>query len=241
MKVALDELFKTHPQLSDQPEEKLMKFIFKYLSLPSIDVVRYKELHPTPIVETNIDIDVPQFTEEIKKYDNYFKSWGDEHKEFPREGIPLVNYTGELEVENDISTMPLDEHFAKHQKMDAIILDNQVKVKTEVASLPSLEPLMSVFGDYMIRSAILKWGVMGHFKPHVDVKLPAPNLRLWGTTSNNMQLKMDGKIINNIKPGKIYIFDSSLVHEAHATGNDVYQFFIGLNIDAYDTMMSRRI
>ena len=63
----------------------------------------------------------------------------------------------------------------------------------------------------------------------------------WGTTSTDMQLKMDVNIINSIKPGKIYIFDSSLKHEAFATGNNVYQFFIALTIDAYDTMMNRRL
>lgn len=241
MKVALDELYKTHPQLADQPEEKLMAFIFKYLSLPSIDTVRYNELHTSPIVETDVDIDVDAFHEEIKEYEKWFTQWGSTHTEFPRYGIPLINNSGRLDEENDVSRMAWDEHFQKFQKKDEILMDYHCTTPTPVSKMKALEPLMTAFGEFMCRSAILKWDTLGHFKPHVDVRVPAPMLRLWGTTSTNMQLKMGGKIINSIKPGKIYIFDSSLVHEAHATGNGVYQFFIGLNIKSYDTLMTRRI
>lgn len=241
MKEALDILFSTHPHLRGQPEDKLMAFIFKYISQPAIDELPYMELHTDPIVETDIDIDIEQFKLEIEQYKDKFSYWGETHKSFPRFGLPLVNLTGSLEEENDPSRMPLDEHFMRFQNIETMTLDHEILTKTEVCDLPSLKPLMDVFGQYLCRSAILKWNAMGHFKEHVDVVKPAPNLRLWGTTSAEMQLKMDGKIINSIKPGKIYIFDSSLKHEAHATGNNVYQFFIGLTIDAYDTMMTRRI
>jgi hypothetical protein len=241
MKEALDILFSTHPHLKGQPEDKLMSFIFKYISQPAIDEKQYAELHTAPIVETDIDIDIEFFTEEIKKYENDFSSWGETHKSFPRFGLPLVNLTGSLEEKNDPSRMPLDEHFMIHQDKDNITLDHEIDVKTEVCSMESLNPLIDVFDEHLCRSAILKWDTMGHFKKHVDIAVPAPNLRLWGTTSTKMQLKMDGNIINNIKPGKIYIFDSSLEHEAHAIENNIYQFFIGLKISAYDIMMSRRI
>ena len=241
MKEALDILFSTHPHLRGQPEDKLMAFIFKYISQPAIDELPYMELHTDPIVETNINIDIEQFKLEIEQYKDKFSHWGETHKSFPRFGLPLVNLTGSLEEENDPSRMPLDEHFMRFQNIETMTMDHEILTKTEVCDLPSLKPLMDVFGQYLCRSSILKWDAMGHFKEHVDIVKPAPNLRLWGTTSAEMQLKMDGKIINNIKPGKIYIFDSSLKHEAHATGNNVYQFFIGLTIDAYDTMMARRI
>jgi hypothetical protein len=241
MKEALDILFSTHPHLKGQPEDKLMAFIFKYISQPAIEAAEYNELHTAPIVETDIEIDVDNFLQEIETYKNNFSHWGDTHKHFPRYGIPLVNLTGKLDEENDPSRMPLDEHFMEHQNIDNILFDHEIDVKTELCSLPSLKPLIEVFDEHLCRSAILRWDAMGHFKKHVDVIVPSPNLRLWGTTSTEMQLKMDDKIINNIKPGKIYIFDSSLVHEAHAIGNNIYQFFIGLKISAYDTMMSRRI
>lgn len=241
MKEALEILFSTHPHMRGQPEDKLMAFIFKYISQPAIETLEYNKLHTAPIVETDIDIDIEQFKLEIEQYKDKFSHWGETHKSFPRFGLPLVNLTGSLNEENDPSRMPLDEHFMIHQDKDNITMDHEILTKTEVCDLPSLKPLMDVFAQYLCRSAILKWDSMGHFKKHIDVTKPAPNLRLWGTTSNEMQLKMGGNIINNIKPGKIYIFDSSLEHEAHATGNNVYQFFIGLTIDAYDTMMARRI
>lgn len=241
MKEALDILFSTHPHLRGQPEDKLMAFIFKYISQPAIETLEYNKLHTAPIVETDIEIDVDNFLQEIETYKNDFSQWGNTHKNFPRYGIPLVNLTGKLDEENDPSRMPLDEHFMEYQNIDNILFDHEIDVKTELCTLSSLKPLIDVFDEHLCRSAILLWDAMGHFKKHVDVIVPSPNLRLWGTTSTEMQLKMDGNIINNIKPGKIYIFDSSLEHEAHATGNNVYQFFIGLKISAYDTMMSRRI
>lgn len=241
MKEALEELYEFFPHFRGQSEDKLMSMLFRYISQPAIDEEKYNELHTDGIVATDIDIDIDQFTKDIKKYSEHFSQWGNTYKSYPRFGLPLVNLTGKLDEKNDPSRMPLDEHFMIHQDKDNIVFDHEILEKTEVCNMPSLEKLMEVFGDYMCRSAILKWDTMGHFKPHVDVVKPAPNLRLWGTTSTNMQLKMDGKVINSIKPGKIYIFDSSLKHEAFATGDNVYQFFIALTIDAYDTMMNRRL
>ena len=241
MKEALEGLYEFYPHYRGQPEEKLMSMLFQYISQPAIDEERYDELHSSAIIETNVDIDLNQFDKDIEKYSHEFSQWGNTHTSYPRFGIPLVNLTGKLDEKNDPSRMPLDEHFMLHQNKDNITFDHNILQKTKICNMPSLTDLMAVFGEYMCRSAILKWDTMGHFKPHVDVVKPAPNLRLWGTTSTNMQLKMDGKIINSIKPGKIYIFDSSLVHEAFATGDNIYQFFIGLTIDAYDTMMDRRL
>jgi len=239
MQQALETLFETHPHLKGQPEDKLMAMIFKYISQPAINEEQYYELHTSPIVETDIDIDIDSFKEEITQFE--FTQWGNTHKQYPRYGTPLVNVTGSMNEENDPSRMPLDEHFIHHQDKDNILFDHDIREKTPAFYMKSLQPLTNAFGDFMCRSAILKWDKMGHFKEHVDVKLPTPNLRLWGTTSDKMMLKMDGKHINTIKPGKIYIFDSSLVHSAHAKEDGIYQFFIGLTIEAFDTMMSRRI
>ena len=41
MKEAFDQLFKTHPNLEGQPEDKLMAMIFKYISLPGIEEEKY--------------------------------------------------------------------------------------------------------------------------------------------------------------------------------------------------------
>lgn len=241
MQQALEELYKTHPHMRGQPEDKLMAFIFKYISQPTVSEEDYHRLHTEALVATDIDIDIPSFRKEIEKYDEHFSRWGNTHLNYPRFGLPLVNLTGTLDDPKDPSRMPLDEYFIEYSTADDVLLDHEILEKTEVYDMASLQPLTEVFGEYMCRSAILKWDIMGHFKEHIDVTVPAPNLRLWGTTSNKMQLKIGGKIINNIIPGKIYIIDTSLVHSAHALEDGIYQFFIGLTIDAYDTMMARRI
>ena len=188
MQQALDELFKTHPHLKDQPEDKLMAMVFKYISQPAINEEQYGKLHTAPIVETDIDIDIVAFKDEISEFE--FTQWGSTHTNYPRFGTPLVNTTGSMDEENDPSRMPLDEHFIKYQDKDNILFDHDIREKTPAFYMKSLKPLTDVFGEYMCRSAILKWDKMGHFKEHVDVKVPTPNLRLWGTTSKNMMLKM---------------------------------------------------
>ena len=132
--------------------------------------------------------------------------------------------------------MPLDEHFMYHQDK-YIIHDNDVTVHTEICDLSSLNPLDQI-KPYLVRSSVLRWDAMGHFKPHIDVELPAPNLRLWGTTNPNMFLKINGQLIKDLEPGRIYIIDTSKIHEGWATENDVYQFFIGCNIESYDTLVN---
>ena len=42
MKEALDILFSTHPHLKGQPEDKLMAFIFKYISQKCIEQITVK-------------------------------------------------------------------------------------------------------------------------------------------------------------------------------------------------------
>ena len=55
-------------------------------------------------------------------------------------------------------------------------------MKTEVMNLTSLKVLESI-EKYMLRSCILKFNTLGHFKPHIDTwKNKSSWLRLWGTT-----------------------------------------------------------
>lgn len=95
---------------------------------------------------------------------------------------------------------------------------------------------------------------MGHFLPHFDTWHPTKWLRLWGTT-NPEKMKLRYKVkgengvvenkltgdfekyeeIKNVEPGRLYLHDSLQWHDAFAFEDEVYQFFIALNIDSYET------
>lgn len=128
---------------------------------------------------------------------------------------------------------------------------------TPVLDLKSLRPL-DPLKKYMTRSCILKWDAMGHFNPHFDTWHPTRWLRLWGTTDPDkmkLRYKVDGEPKNtinkvkdkweryepveNIEAGRLYLHDSIQWHDAFAFEDDVYQFFISLNLDAYGTIEAR--
>lgn len=127
---------------------------------------------------------------------------------------------------------------------------------TEILDLKSLRVLDPI-KKFMTRSCILKWNSMGHFNPHFDSWHPTRWLRLWGTTDPDkmkLRYRKNGKpnILNkvtdkweyyepieNIEAGRLYLHDSIHWHDAFAHDDEVYQFFISLNIDAYETITSR--
>ena len=122
-------------------------------------------------------------------------------------------------------------------------------------SLKVLDPIK----EYMTRSCILKWDTMGHFNPHFDSWHPTRWLRLWGTTDpDKMKLRYktggEANVLNkvtdkweyyepveNIEAGRLYLHDSIRWHDAFAYDDEVYQFFISLNIDAYEIIKTRII
>ncbi len=153
-------------------------------------------------------------------------------------------------AENFTNFMFNISHFEKNH----ILFETDFKQCTELmnfTSLQSLEPIKK----YMVRSCILKWHSMGHFNPHFDTWHPTKWLRLWGTTNpEKMKLrykacsypfegnegivdnKMSGliekyKVQENIEAGRLYLHDSLKWHDAFAFDDNVYQFFIALNVE----------
>jgi hypothetical protein len=107
----------------------------------------------------------------------------------------------------------------------------------------SLRPL-DVFKNYWFRSNILKWQVGAEFKPHIDTILPSPWLRLWGTTdSKNIEIRYwdtdtnQMQAVQNIESGRIYLIDTSRVHDAFGHG-DAYQFFLSVSPDSIEKIQS---
>ena len=231
-KIISYEEFLEDPEIKNLPTVVASQWYNTYRDLPSLSIDLYNELHTSELIKTNIKIDVNQFKKEIKFYENKFTKWGKKYPKVPRFGIPLVNTTGSLEEDDDPSRQPLDETlFNNHRVLHCA----QIKTKTEVCNMKTLEPLKILY-PYLIRSSILKWDTGGFFTPHCDVYVPAPNLRVWGTTSNNIELIINKKVQKDIEPGRIYIIDTAKEHEAKSFEDEVYQFFIGLSIDSYDTL-----
>lgn len=200
--------------------------------LPKISVDEYYELHKDYIVPLDLKINLSNFDKEIEKFKPNFRRWGVEHTEFPRYGISLCNLTGHVNDEVDPACYPLDRWANKYPM--AKFWDHDFKKLTPVFDLPSLSPLWQ-FKEYMIRSNILLWHKTGHFKPHVDTD---PNLithiRLWGVNVDNSKykLKYNNHIVKNFEPGRLYLIDTIKEHDAVALDNNVYTFFIAVNLSA---------
>ena len=111
----------------------------------------------------------------------------------------------------------------------------------------------------MERSCVFKWHSMGHLLPHFDTWHPTKWLRLWGTTDpEKMKIRykvsgegfVENKLTNkfenyipekNIEAGRLYLHDSLKWHDAFAFDDEVYQFFIALNVDSYDCIKKLKL
>ena len=140
-----------------------------------------------------------------------------------------------------------------HFEKDETLYETSFLEFTELIHLHSLKK-MEPIKNFMVRSCILKWHSMGHFLPHFDTWHQTKWIRLWGTTNpQGMKLrykvggeglvenKITGKFekyeeVKNIEPGRLYLHDSLKWHDAFAFDDDVYQFFIALNIDSFKTI-----
>jgi len=200
----------------------------------------YTSLHTDFLTPLAIKIDVDMFHKEIIKFNLHFEQWGSEHIHLPRTGIALVNQDGILKNQDPINGS-LYEWNKKFPNQPIIELD--CTVPTEVMQINSLRPL-DIFKNYWFRSNILKWQAGAEFKPHIDTILPSPWLRLWGTTdSKNIEIRYWDTVTNkmqavqNIESGRIYLIDTSRVHDAVSHG-DVYQFFLSVSPDSIEKIQS---
>lgn len=204
----------------------------KYQNLPKVGLELYQLLHPEFLNPTKIKIDCDLFLEEIKQYDSYFEQWGKLHTHLPRYGLALVNQNGLLN-KNDVINGSLYQY--NESNPNNPIFETDCIDPTEVMNLSSLQPL-KVLSGYWTRSNIFKWEDTAKFMPHIDAFLPTPWLRLWGTTdpdSVEVNYFQDTfKTCENVERGRIYLIDTSLVHDAKCLGNTNYQFFLSINARA---------
>lgn len=222
----------------------------------------YYELHKKNLNPLDIKIDCDSFEDEISNYD--FQPWGDINREFARYAVPLINLDGILK-DDDPACYPLDrwnfikefpyfkyqvwyeEHtecwkdWIKTAQDTGFELDElSFRNKTKILDISSLNPLQKI-KPFMVRSCILKWDFNGHFFKHFDTWHPTKWLRLWGTTKpDGMTLRYEenGEMIEekNIERGRIYLHDSIKLHEALAFTDNVYHFFIAVDLNAVPTL-----
>jgi hypothetical protein len=187
----------------------------------------YKKLHPSPLTPLDIKIDPKQFNKEIVQYDLAFEQWGSDHTHLPRFGAALVNRDGTLSKNDPIngSLMAWNKSHSSEP-----LLETNCCIPTAIMSMPSLKPL-NILDGYWCRSNILKWHEGAMFVPHIDTIVPSMWLRLWASMSPNLVVRFarDGELAPvEFEVGRVYIVDTSLVHDAYATSNDVHQLFLSV-------------
>jgi len=211
----------------------------------------YQKLHPVNLQPLDIMFDIDLFEEQMKQYRLAFRQWGEKHTDLKRYGLPLVNSNGSLHNNPELTCIPIDQTNDKLLPEGKFISDNHFNVPTEALNLSCFDVIES-FKPYMIRSCILHWMKDAKFYTHTDLYMPAPFLRLWGTTKpDGMQFRFDKRrqschtrqIENydyelvaeeNVEAGRLYLVDSFVIHDAFATDDDVYQFFIALTVNSID-------
>ena len=167
--------------------------------------------------------------EQFKTTPDLFFIWGDNRPELKtRKGMALVNLTGKNDPD-DISIGPLDLHNKKYDQglVEECYLESHFTVHTNEIDYSCKELKKFDLG----RSSILWWQKDDNFVPHVDVILPTVNLRLWGCTdASKVRLRYksgEDMIEANYESNRLYLIDTSIVHDAYAY-DDVYQYFIAL-------------
>lgn len=205
----------------------MRKILKKYNEAPKVPQEIYNELHKEFLVPLNLWIDGEQ---EFKNNSDLFYVWGDNRPELKtRKGMALVNLDGRNDPE-DISIGPLDHH---NRKYDEGLVDECYLECHFTQPTPQLDGACKELKQFDLgRSSILWWQAGDNFVPHVDVRLPTVNLRLWGCTdAGNIRLR-SGPNPNDLveasyESKRLYLIDTSIIHDAYAH-DEVYQYFIAL-------------
>jgi hypothetical protein len=208
-----------------QAQKKKFSEITDYVSTKD-----YQQLHKSFLTPTFLKINCNQFLKEIEQYADDFEQWGTQHTHLLRYGLALVNQDGKIK-KNDAVNGSLYEWNVRFPENP--IIESDCLIPTEVMTLESLRSL-SVLDGHWCRSNILKWQSRAEFKPHIDTVVPSPWIRLWGTTNpKDLEIRYDnghGELVTvaNIEAGRIYIIDTSLVHDAVSLDHTVYQLFLSV-------------
>jgi len=186
------------------------------------------------LTSTCLQIPVDQFRQEIQQFEKYFEPWGIGSTDTARRGLALVNQDGILKDHDPINGSLMEYNL----KTGRPLLEVDCQDKTPVFELNSLSCLKELDNTWY-RSNILKWQEGARFVPHIDTLRPAYWFRLWAIDRpNNIVLRYWNnkvQIVENIEPGRIYIIDTTLVHDAIAIG-DSYQWFLSVAPNQFEKL-----
>lgn len=212
---------------------------FKGRSLDFVSEDNYYHLHQRPLTPLKLKFDSEFFSKEIETFENFFEPWGKDFN-YPRFGLALVNQTGSLHRE-DRANCSLMEWNKNNPSIP--LIENDFQHPTPVLKIPSINEL-KIFEGHWFRSNVFKLEKGSYFQPHIDTIVPSPWLRLWATTNaetniirfwDPMQKEM--KIVEGIEAGRVYLLDSSLLHDAYY--HDLtYNLFLCLSPKAYPIIES---
>ena len=208
--------------------------------LPKLSYEEFKEINDDLIVPLDIKIDLDQFRKEIESYRSYFKQWGKKRTQYPRYGLSLVNLDGRIDQDVDPACYPLDQWWQEHP--NEFLWDHDFNTPTEVLSLPCFDVLNPI-KEYMVRSNLLLWNSTGHFVPHIDMKKEyITHFRLWGisTDETGYSLKYGDNFIHGWEPGRLYLIDTIEEHSAYALDDDVFTFFLAVDIRGKDVLKASK-
>jgi hypothetical protein len=221
-----------------------------------LDLDSYKQFHKTHFHPLDLKIDIPLFEKQMEQYSLAFREWGGPRKNIGRYGLPLLNQNGSLHNNPEPACYPLD--IWNKENPDNKLWYPLMAEPTEVLNLSCFDPIEDI-KEYMLRSCVLKWNTGANFVPHTDQTTPTEVIRLWGTNDpDNMSLRFDksGKYVHpfdvsntdhdlipveNVEAGRLYLIDTCMIHDATASSDNVYQFFIALNIESLVTVASLKM
>jgi hypothetical protein len=190
----------------------------------------YKRLHPQFLTPLDIKIDCNLFNKEILKYEEYFEQWGNDHQHLPRYGLALVNQDGKLKNKDPVNGSLMAWN---RDNPSQPLIETDCTVPTDVMTMPSLSPL-NILNGHWCRSNIFKWNKDAFFFPHIDTIVPSMWIRLWAVTTPGIVVRYYNKntdsfeVVENIELGRVYIIDTSLVHDANAINDNIYQLFLSI-------------
>lgn len=202
----------------------------------------YQRLHPCFLTPLDIKIDCELFNKEIERFNEYFEQWGNDHQHLQRYGLALVNQDGVLKKNDPINGSLMAWN---RDNLSQLLLETGCLVTTEVMHMKSLKPLRVLDGHWC-RSNILKWHKDAFFYPHIDTFVPSMWIRLWATTKPGLIVRYFNKNtaeleeIKNIELGRIYVIDTSIIHDARAMNNDIYQLFLSVLPSAKNLLLDHR-
>jgi hypothetical protein len=199
----------------------------------------YYSLHPSFLTPLDIKIDCELFNTEIEQFNEHFEQWGNDHQHLHRYGLALVNQDGVLKKQDPINGSLMAWN---RDNPSQPLLETDCCTATNVMQMSSLKPLQVLDGHWC-RSNIFKWHKEALFHPHIDTIVPSMWIRLWATTSPDVVVryynKNTGELeqIKDIELGRVYIIDTSIVHDAYAIGNNVHQLFLSVLPSAKDMLL----